>query len=162
MSQMFRALAMRADVIVAPHRFKFGAHLAGFVNQGLDARSSSGPRRQSTRLAPDHDRRAPYRQRESSLSQGAKWKVLINTYIGTIPVSGDPSRAAEQSISGMLSLWTAASSAMLAKVGVAARDSKQAALAVVRFLRPRAMSESTKSIMSEIISVHLHCVLLQS
>jgi hypothetical protein len=101
------------------------------------------------------------RQRESSLSQGAKWKALINTYIGTIPVSGDPSRAAEQSISGMLSPWTAVSSAMIAKVGVAASDSNQAALAGVRFLRLLATCESTKSIMSEIISVHLHCVLLQ-
>src|SRR5262249_21771169 len=56
--------------------------------------------------------------------------------------------------SGMLPAWAAASSAMIAKVGVAARDSKQATLALVRF-RPRAMSGTTKSIMSDIISVHL-------
>jgi hypothetical protein len=108
----------------------------------------------------DHDGRAPRRWPESSLSQGAKWKALINKYMGAIPVSGDPPRAAEQITSGMLPPWTAVSSAMIAKVGVAARDSKAAALALVR-PRPRAIWESTESIMSEIISLHLPCPLLQ-
>jgi hypothetical protein len=88
----------------------------------------------------DHDGRAPRRRLESSLSQGARWKALINKYIGTIPPSGDPPRAAAQSIAGMLPPSTAVSSAMIAKVGVAARDSKEAALALVG-CRPRAMSE---------------------
>jgi hypothetical protein len=103
---------------------------------------------------------APFRRLEISFSHGGEWKALISKYIGTIPVSGDASCVAEQSMSGMLPPWTAVSSAMIAKVGVVARDSKQAALALVRF-RPRAMSASTESIMSEIISVHLHCPLLQ-
>jgi hypothetical protein len=108
----------------------------------------------------DYARPAPFRRLEISFSHGGEWKALISKYIGTIPVSGDASCVAEQSMSGMLPPWTAVSSAMIAKVGVVARDSKQAALALVRF-RPRAMSASTESIMSEIISVHLHCPLLQ-
>ena len=98
----------------------------------------------------DYARRAPFRRLEISFSHGGEWKALISKYIGTIPVSGDASCVAEQSMSGMLPPWTAVSSAMIAKVGVVARDSKQAALALVRF-RSRAMSASTKSIMSEII-----------
>jgi hypothetical protein len=39
---------------------------------------------------------------EASFSQGRKWNMLISKYIGTIPVSGDGSCAAEQRISGML------------------------------------------------------------
>src|SRR5262245_49979097 len=57
----------------------------------------------------------------------------------------------------MLSPWTAVSSAMTAKVGVAASDSKPVTLALVR-LRPRAMSESTESIVWEIICIsNVHC-----
>ena len=62
-----------------------------------------------------------------SFSQGAKWKALINKYIGTIPFSGDGCRAAEQSMSGMSAPWIPVSSAMTAKVGAAARDSHAAA-----------------------------------
>jgi len=50
---------------------------------------------------PDQDRRAPFRRLAASFSQGAKWKALISKYIATIPLSGDASCAAEQSMSGM-------------------------------------------------------------
>jgi hypothetical protein len=58
-------------------------------------------------------------------SQGAKWKALISAYIGTIPLSGDAPCMAEQSISGVPP--SADVSAMIAKVGAAARDSQLAA-----------------------------------
>jgi hypothetical protein len=48
-------------------------------------------------------------------------------YIVTIPDIGDP---AEHIISGIPPSWMAASSAMSAKVGVAASDSHEAALAL--------------------------------
>ena len=76
---------------------------------------------------PDQDRRAPLRRLEISFSQGAEWKTLISKYIGTIPLSGDASCAAEQSISGGPPPRTPVSSAMMAKVGAAARDSQSAA-----------------------------------
>ena len=62
------------------------------------------------------------RRLETSFSQGAKWKALISMYIGTIPVSGDPCPA-EQSISIGPPPRTPVISAMIAKVGVAARHS---------------------------------------
>ena len=66
----------------------------------------------------------PLRRRlEISFSQGAKWKALMSKYIGAIPLSGD---AAEQSISGG-PLPTPVSSAMMAKVGAAARHNQSAA-----------------------------------
>lgn len=61
-----------------------------------------------------------------SFSQGGAWKALISTYIGTIPLSGDASCAAEQIISGAPPPRTPVSSAMTAKVGAAARDSQPA------------------------------------
>ena len=66
-------------------------------------------------------------QREISFSHDAEWKALINKYIETIPVNGDAPCEAEQSMSGMLRLWIAVSSAMMAKVGAAARPSQLAA-----------------------------------
>src|SRR5271163_3300633 len=78
------------------------------------------------------------RRLESSLSQGDKWKALINPYIATIPVSGDPPRAAEQSKSGMPPPSTAVSSAMIAKVGAAARDSNVAGLMMSFIVSSRA------------------------
>ncbi len=57
---------------------------------------------------------------------GAPWKALISRYIVTIPLSGD-TRAAEQSISAGPSPRTPVSSAMMAKVGDAARASPSAA-----------------------------------
>jgi hypothetical protein len=74
----------------------------------------------------DQDRRASLRRLEKSLSQGAKWKALISKYIATIPPNGDAPGAAEQSISGAPPR-TPVSSAMIAKVGAAARYSQSAA-----------------------------------
>ena len=68
---------------------------------------------------------APLRRLEISFSQGAEWKALISMYIGTIPVSGDPCPA-EQSISIGPAPRTPVISAMIAKVGVAARRSQLA------------------------------------
>jgi hypothetical protein len=76
---------------------------------------------------PDQDRWAPLRRLEISFSQGAKWKALISKYIGTIPLSGDASCVAEQSISSGPPPRTPVSSAMMAKVGAAARHSQSAA-----------------------------------
>lgn len=87
----------------------------------------------------------------NSPSQGTRWKALINKYIGVIPVSGDRSGVVAQIISSVLLRCTALSSAMMAKVGVAASDNKRATLALVRF-RPRAVSVATASIMAAIIS----------
>src|SRR5205085_3301180 len=63
---------------------------------------------------------------EISFSQGAEWKALISKYIGTIPLSGDASSAPAQSISGGPPPRTV-SSAMIAKVGAAARHNQSAA-----------------------------------
>jgi hypothetical protein len=62
-----------------------------------------------------------------SFSQGAEWNALISKYIGTIPLSSDASGAAEQSISAGPPPRTLVSSAMIAKVGAAARPSQPAA-----------------------------------
>jgi len=78
--------------------------------------------RRSIWRTPDHDRRAPLRRPETSFSQGAEWNALISKYIGTIPVSGDPCPA-EQIISIGPPPRTPVMSAMIAKVGVAARHS---------------------------------------
>src|SRR6266849_2075916 len=67
------------------------------------------------------------RRDEISFSQGAEWKALISKYIGTIPLSGDASYAAEQNMSGGPPPRTLVSSAMIAKVGAAARPSQSAA-----------------------------------
>ena len=61
-----------------------------------------------------------------SFSQGAAWKALISTYIGTIPLSGDVCAGA-QSMSAAPPPRTPVSSAMMAKVGAAARHSQSAA-----------------------------------
>src|SRR5258708_15699686 len=71
--------------------------------------------------------RAPLGRLEISFSQGAEWKALISKYIGTIPLSGDASCAAEQSMSAGPPPRTPVSSAMIAKVGAAARHSQSAA-----------------------------------
>ena len=60
-------------------------------------------------------------------SHGAEWKALISKYIETIPVSGDASCVAEQSMSGEPPPWIPVSSAMIAKVGAAASDIQSAA-----------------------------------
>jgi hypothetical protein len=91
---------------------------------------------------PDQDRRAPLRQLETSFSQGAEWKALISKYIGTIPLSGDASCAAEQSKSAGPPR-TAVSSAMMAKVGAAARHSQSATPDATAFL----LSASTPAVL---------------
>jgi hypothetical protein len=89
-----------------------------------------------------------------SLSHGAEWKALISKYIGTIPVNGDTSPAAEHSIPGMPPPWSAVRSAMIAKVGAAARASKPSALALGHS-RPCPSLGWTKWIVLEIISPYL-------
>ena len=69
-------------------------------------------------VRPNHTGQAPLRRLEISFSQGAGWKALISKYIGTIPLSGD---AFEHNASGDPPPRTAVSSAMIAKVGAAAR-----------------------------------------
>jgi len=94
-----------------------------------------------------------------SLSHGAEWKALISKYIGTIPVNGDASCAAEHSIPGMPPAWIPVRSAMIAKVGAAARDSEQSALALGHS-RGCPTLGWTKWVVLEIISPHLslsHC-----
>src|SRR4029434_11310196 len=61
-----------------------------------------------------------------SFSHGAEWEALISRYIVTIPLTGDTC-AAEQSISAGPPPRTPVSSAMMAKVGDAARASPSAA-----------------------------------
>ena len=68
---------------------------------------------------------APLRRLEISFSQGAEWKALISKYIGTIPLSGDPCLP-KQSISAGPPGRTPVKRAMIAKVGVAARDNQLA------------------------------------
>src|SRR5881397_1382670 len=63
---------------------------------------------------------------EISFSQGAVWKALIRRYIGTIPLSGDVP-AIEHNSSADPPPRTQVSSAMVAKVGAAARYRKLAA-----------------------------------
>src|SRR5690349_1227237 len=58
-----------------------------------------------------------------SLSQGARWKALISKYIGSIPLSGD-TPATEHNASTGPPPNVPVSSAMIAKVGAAARDSR--------------------------------------
>ena len=64
--------------------------------------------------------RAAPRRLAISFSQGAEWKTLISKYIGTIPPSGD-ALAIEHNASGDPPPRTPVSSAIVAKVGAAAR-----------------------------------------
>src|SRR3954447_5364966 len=88
----------------------------------------------------DEDRCVPPRRPEIIFSQGAEWKALISKYIGTIPLSGEAVCAAEQSTSGAPPP-APVNSAMIAKVGAAARYSQSAvpfvpALPVSRRIAP--------------------------
>jgi hypothetical protein len=74
----------------------------------------------ATRLSYEAIHLRARRRLAISFSQGVEWKALISTYIGTIPLSGD---AAEQSMSPPR---TPVSSAIIAKVGAAARLSQSA------------------------------------
>src|SRR5712672_1236631 len=80
-------------------------------------------------------RRAPLRRAEISFSQGAEWKALISTYIGTIPLSGDTSCPVEHIIAMCPPPRRPVSSAMTAKVGAAARPSQPAAPSTAATLR---------------------------
>jgi hypothetical protein len=71
----------------------------------------------------DQARHGSLRRLAISFSQGAEWKALISKYIGTIPLSADPCPA-EQSAAIGPSLSTPVSSAMIAKVGDAAKYSQ--------------------------------------
>src|SRR5260370_870868 len=64
---------------------------------------------------------------EISFSQGAAGKAVISRYIGPMPVSGDASGAAPQSMARGPPPRTAVSSAITAKVGAAASDRQSAA-----------------------------------
>ena len=68
---------------------------------------------------PDQDR-PTLRRPAISFSQGAEWKTLISKYIGTIPPRGD-APAAEHNASADPPPRALVSSAMIAKVGAAAR-----------------------------------------
>ena len=80
---------------------------------------------------PDQDRPAPLRRLETSFSHGTKWKALISKYIGTIPLSNEPSCVVEQSNDRGPPPRTPVSTAMIAKVGAAAKESQSAAPTVV-------------------------------
>ena len=80
--------------------------------------------------------RAPFRRLEISFSQGAEWKALINTYIQTIPFSGDASCAGEQSMSAPPLSRTPVSNAMTTNVGAAASKSQPAASSAATLLAP--------------------------
>jgi hypothetical protein len=99
------------------------------AREGVDHLIRKPPRskRRSIWRTPDQDRPAPLRRLEISFSQGAEWKALMSKYIGTIPLSGDAPCAVEQSISGGPPPRTPVSSAIIAKVGAAARHSQSAA-----------------------------------
>ncbi|MBB4185697.1 hypothetical protein GGE07_002338 [Sinorhizobium terangae] len=72
------------------------------------------------------DRRPGLRLLATSLSHGPEWKTLISRYIGTIPVKRDASSIDEQCMSADPPR-TLVSSAMIAKVGAAAKDNSQSA-----------------------------------
>jgi hypothetical protein len=73
---------------------------------------------------------------EISFSQGTEWKALISKYIAAIPLSGDAACVAEQRISGAPPPRAPVSSAMIAKVGAAARESQPAAPTAAAFPLP--------------------------
>jgi hypothetical protein len=73
-------------------------------------------------------RRALFLRLEISLSQGGEWKALISRYMTVIPFIGDAPCIGMQNISGWPSK-KAVQTAMMAKVGVAARPSHPAGAA---------------------------------
>jgi hypothetical protein len=110
-------------VIEKAHRYL--AFIIGLLPADIDFKSSSGRFVVGKERHVDILELAMLRRLEISFSQGAEWKALISTYIGTIPLSGDPSGA--QSIPGGPPPKTPVSSAMMAKAGAAARHRKSAA-----------------------------------
>src|SRR5713226_4100959 len=93
----------------------------------IETRKRSQPPLVLPSFAHGLESRIVLRRDEISFSQGAEWNALISKYIGTIPLSGDASCAVEQSISGGPPPRTPLSSAMIAKVGAAARHSQSTA-----------------------------------
>jgi hypothetical protein len=73
----------------------------------------------------------PFRRLKISFNQGGEWKALIREYITTIASKAPPSWVAAQSKSGWPALKATVSSAMIAKVGEAARASKWTAAALM-------------------------------
>src|SRR5262245_49615299 len=129
---------------------------AAVADRCLPARWVPGRlRHRSIWRTPDQDRRARLRRLEISFSQGAEWKALISKYIGTIPLSGDASCAAEQSISGGPPPRMPVSSAMIAKAGAAARHRQSAAPKASALPLPAlapAVSRGVAIVMSKLVS----------
>jgi len=73
----------------------------------------------------------PFRRLEISFSQGAEWKALIRKYITAIVSKEAPWCVTEQSKSAWPTLRAAVSSAMIKKVGEAARASNRTATALM-------------------------------
>jgi len=69
---------------------------------------------------------ARFRRQEISFSQGGKWKALISKYIGIIPLSCDACSAPKQRMADWVPPRMLVSSAMIAKVGAAAKHSPSA------------------------------------
>jgi hypothetical protein len=79
----------------------------------------------------DQCRSMPFRRLEISFSQGAEWKALIWKYITAIVSKEAPWCVTEQSKSAWPTLRAAVSSAMIKKVGEAARASNRTATALM-------------------------------
>jgi CO/xanthine dehydrogenase Mo-binding subunit len=101
--------------------------IIGLLPADIDFKSSSGRFAVGKERHVDILELAMLRRLEISFSQGAEWKALISTYIGTIPLSADASCAPAQNMSGGPPPTNPVSSAMIAKVGAAARHSQSAA-----------------------------------
>jgi hypothetical protein len=91
----------------------------------------------------DHQvaRWTPLCRLEINLTHGAAWKALISRYITVIPLIGDEPCIAVQSMSGW-PLKKPVHSAMIAKVGAAARPSQPAAPGAARLPPPQQVSTS--------------------
>jgi hypothetical protein len=87
-----------------------------------------------------------------SFSQGAKWKALISTYIGTIPLGADVCDAAEHNVSCAPPPRMPVSAAMNAKVGVAQSDSRSAAQRAAG-LSPRGTTSREQGVLGVMSSV---------
>jgi hypothetical protein len=114
------------------HHSRFYLALLATALKLIAAESNPSSRVRPARItaaarAADHDRWTPLLRLAISFSQGAEWKALIRMYIQTMLLSGDASCAAAQSTSWAPSPRTPVISAIIAKVGVAARHTQLAA-----------------------------------
>jgi Molybdopterin-binding domain of aldehyde dehydrogenase len=114
---------------------RYLAFIIGLLPADIDFKSSSGRFAVGKERHVDILELAMLRRLEISFSQGAEWKALISTYIGTIPLSADASCAPAQNMSGGPPPTNPVSSAMIAKVGAAARHSQSAAPRAAAFPR---------------------------